>query len=398
VNRRRLLAAGLAAGVTGLAGCSAPVRTGAGRADDASGTDAGTTTSTPTATGTATATPSSGTAPVPSLRDVELPVPEEELDRGAAKDGIPAVLEPAFGADWSDVDAVLADESRVVGVVRDGEARAYPLRVLNWHEVVNDEFDVPVLVTYCPLCGSGVVAERLVGGEPTPFGVSGLLWHSDLVMYDRATGSLWSQILATAIRGERTGDRLTLLPSSLATWGEWREAHPGTSVLLPPPASGTVHSTRPRDYSYDPYAGYDETDQVGVGYNEFDDDRLHAKRTVLGVFEDDVARAYPLGRVREAGVVNDAVGGLPVVVAATTDDSLVAYVRRVDGETVTFERPGGTDRLAAAGSTWDLLTGEATAGPHEGTVLARANDRSPMFWFAWAEFHPATEVYGAASS
>jgi hypothetical protein len=128
----------------------------------------------------------------------------------------------------------------VLGVEHDDRARAHPLRVLNHHEVVNDEFAGPLAVTYCVLCGSGVVFERRVTGEPTTFGVSGRLWRSDLVMYDGLTDSLWSQLAATAIRGPRTGDRLTLVPSSLTTWGKWRSAHPETRVLLPPPHSGTV--------------------------------------------------------------------------------------------------------------------------------------------------------------
>lgn len=322
-------------------------------------------------------------------------VPRSELQRGARKDAIPAITDPAFGDDWADVDAAaLQDTNDVIGVVRDGEARAYPLRILNWHEVVNESFGGPLLVTYCPLCGSAVVAVREAGGETTRFGVSGLLHKNDLVMYDRATGSLWSQIEAQAINGELVGEKLQLVPSSFTTWGEWTAEYPDTGVMLPPPESGTITDAAPRDYDKDPYGGYEYSGRIGIG-GSYDDDRLHPKATVLGVARDDEARAYPLDRVIGAGgVVNDEVGGTPVVVAVTgdRDGSLVGYERRVDGETLTFEKDGAV--LVAGGSRWDPLTGRATDGPHEGATLAVANERSPMFFFAWLEFYPETTVYG----
>lgn len=339
--------------------------------------------------------------------NVSLPVPESELKRGASKDGIPAITDPAFAADWSTVEETLDPEEQVIGVEVGGEARAYPLAILNWHEIVNDvfeprstasqtesdaEFGGPLLVTYCPLCGSGVVADREVAGEVRTFGVSGLLWQSDLVMYDVESGSLWSQLLATAIRGPLTGTELSLRPSTLTTWGEWRRAHPNTEVLLPPPESDTIRGYQSRDYERNPYVGYDRSRQVGIGYNTEVDGRLHPKTMVIGVTSAGVARAYPLDRVTEAGVVNDTVGDRAVVVAATAAGSLVAYDRRVDGIVLQFEREG--DGLVADGSRWALVTGRALDGPHEGTTLSRANDRSQLFWFAWADFHPDTEIYG----
>jgi len=196
--------------------------------------------------------------------------------------GIDAVLDPAFASDWSaheidgtyryDPDAVgLTDEQTVIGLTRDGTARAYPLTVLTAHEVVNDSFASPVLVTFCPLCRSGMVADRRVDGERTQFAVTGLLWrperiqteaskkenrtfgasatggtetevsnNGNLVMYDAATRSYWSQVLATSICGPLAGTELEIVPSTVASWGEWRTDHPDTDVLLPPPHSGTV--------------------------------------------------------------------------------------------------------------------------------------------------------------
>lgn len=397
MQRRAFLAAAGLGSLVGVAGCAGAgpggdgqptVSAGSGRSSD----------------GGATATDGSpASVPPPErFRNVDLPVPEDELNRGASKDGIPAITDPVFAADWSAVDDSLSDDSRVIGVVRDGDARAYPLAVLNWHEIVNDTFDVPVLVTYCPLCGSGVVADRRIDGETAVFGVSGLLWNSDLVMYDTVTDSLWSQLLGTAIRGPATGEELTLLPATMATWGEWRGEFPETQVLLPPPESNTVRGRRQaRDYDRDPYAGYDRSARIGIGYNDFSDDRLDPKASVVGVYADGVARAYPLEAVWEAGVVNDTVGDLPVVVSASVTGSLVAYDRRVDGETLTFERDPptaaddetGTPLLRAGDSAWGLLSGAGRSGPHADTTLRRANDRSQQFWFAWADFHPDTEIW-----
>lgn len=344
--------------------------------------------------------------------ELELPVPREELVRGAARDAIPAITEPAFGPDWAglsmsipgefdtiEIEPRLSPDDRIIGVANDAAARAYPLRVFNWHEVVNDRFPTadggtePLLVTYCPLCGSGVTAERRLGGAVPTFGVSGMLWRADLVMYDDAEESLWSQVYGMAIRGPRTGERLTLHPSSLTTLGEWRAAHPDTEVLLPSPMSKTVLGPVARNYTMDPYGGYEDTETIGVTDPDLGDDRLHPKTVVVGVRSGDSVVAYPLPTVRKRGVVNDWVGDRPVVVALDAGRSLAAYERVVDGSVVRFSRAGqGTMR--AAGSRWRIATGTAIDGPHAGATLRRANDQSPMFWFAWAEFNPDTAVYG----
>jgi hypothetical protein len=398
MDRRTYLAA-LGLATAGLAGCQTRTAPRSGNGSTA-GTGSGQEGTGGAAAGTVTGQPPDSAA----FGDVDLPIPRSELVRGAPRDAIPAITDPVFAADWSDIyerseqynpilpeGMELRDEDIVVGVTRGGEARAYPLKILNWHEIVNDELDGPLLVTYCPLCGSGVTAERRVAGEVTEFGVSGFLFNSDLVMYDDLTGSLWSQIMATAINGERTGDTLSLLPSSFTTWGDWQSQYPETTVLLPPPISDTVRGRVVRGYTFDPYEGYDRSDRVGVGANDSVDDRMHPKTTVLGVTDDELARAYTLETVRQAGVVNDTVGDLPVAVTNRTD-ALFAYDRRVDGQTLTFER--ADDRhLRAGGSRWQIISGQAVDGPFEGTRLEQANDRSQMFWFAWADFHPETEIY-----
>jgi len=340
---------------------------------------------------------------------LDLPVAREEMLRAASSDAIPGIIDPAFGADWSglsltvrarldprqtyDIRPRLDDEAPVIGVERAGTARAYPLSVLNWHEVVNDDLGEPLLVTYCPLCRSGLAAVRRAGGEATRFGVSGLLWRNGLVMYDEATGSLWSQVAATAINGDLTGETLEIVPSTLASWGEWRRTHPGTEVLRPPPESGTLAGpSATRDYRANPYEGYQSGDAVGVAGDDPTDERLHPKTRVVGIEHDGTAKAYAVDAIEREGVINDAVSGLPVVLAST-GAAPAAYVRSVDGRPARFSAAGET-HVRAAGSRWRRTTGEAVDGPHEGRRLERANDLSPLFWFAWADFHPETAVYG----
>lgn len=382
MNRRRFLCALGVSGLVASAGCldGADAVTGSGGSTSVAGAERG----------------------LSAYRNVSLPVPESDLVRATARDAIPAITEPAFGPDWSDLPGetfeppTLTDSDTVVGVDVGGVARAYPLAVLTWHEVVNDTLptpdgDLPLLVTYCPLCRSAVVADRTVEGSVTRFGVSGYLYESDLVMYDTATDSLWSQVLARAIRGPRTGARLTLRPNTLATWGEWRSAHPDTDVLLPPPASNTIVGRVTHDYDQDPYSGYGQRTVVSVGVPDDIDTRIPPNVTVLGVAHGGTARAYPADRVADAGVVNDRVAGLPVVVTTTRGGEPVAYVRRIDGRTYRFFGDGNA--LVAARSRWDPTSGRALDGPHAGTKLRRANDRSPMFWFAWAGFYPESEIW-----
>lgn len=325
---------------------------------------------------------------VQAMRDADFPVPDSALRRSAPKDAIAAIVDPAFARDWGSVEWTLGADERVVGVTVGDRARAYPMAVLNWHEIVNDTFGGPLLVTYCPLCGSAVVAERTVRGEATVFGVSGYLWHSDLVMYDELTGSLWSQLLAKSIQGPATGATLTLTPASLTTWSEWQQGHPETEVLLPPNKSGTLRGKVWEDYDHNPHGIYED----GTG---IPDGPLDARVRVIGVTDGDRAKAYPLPEIQDAGgVVNDRVGDRPVVVALSPQGTLVAYERRIGGRLLTFETDG--DHLVGGRSRWNVVTGAAVSGPWEGWTLEPATARSEMYWFAWSNFFPDTTVYGVA--
>lgn len=317
---------------------------------------------------------------------------EDELRQVAPQDAIPAITTPAFAADWSGVpDSVLRPSDMVVGVTRGSDHSAYPLRILTRHEVVNDALGGPLLVTYCPLCGSPVVAERTVDGSPATFGVSGYLLKGNLVMYDGATGSLWSQLLARAVRGPESGTSLDLLPSRLASWQTWRETHPETKALLPPPPqSRTVDGAVEHDYDSDPFETY-----FGEPFSPHGT-ALSLTTSLLGVFAGGQAKAYPLPRVREGGgVVNDVVGSVPVVVATgPTGASLVAYERCVRGSPWTFRRAAAT-RLTARGRDWNVLTGEAWESPSSSLRLPPPTATLRLHYGTWRDFHPDAPIYGA---
>lgn len=368
--RRRFLGLAGAGTAAGIAGCAAGYQ------------------------GVAESTADEGRA---SAAGVDLPVPVGDMYFAVPEDRIAAIVDPVFADDWSELDipadaelSGLSAETAVVGVERSGRARAYPLAVLDWHEVVNDDFGGPLLVTYCPLCGSAVVAERRAGGVATTFGVSGRLWRGDLVLYDEATRSLWSQLLATAINGELTGDRLGLLPASLTSWGGWRAAHPDTEVLLPPPHSNTVRGREATAPYFDSKYNYEQESQL-VGYDG--EGELTSRTLVVGIRNGGVARAYPFPVVREEDIIMDRVGGLPVVVTQTPNGGLVAYDRHVDGVVRTF-RADGPSHLRAANSRWNRATGRAVSGQFEGTQLTVANPVPALFWSGWRDFNPDTELYG----
>lgn len=274
-------------------------------------------------------------------------VPAAAIQRGGPpKDGIPALDKPRFVAAR---DARLADADRVLGVAHQGVARAYPVKILNWHEVVNDRIaGDPVIVTYCPLCGTGMAFDGRIGARETSFGVSGLLYNSDVLLYDRATGSLWSQIMGRAVSGSMKGTPLTAVPLVHTSWADWRRRHPATEVL-------STDTGFARDYARDPYAGYDKVARLMFDV-QHRDERLHAKEWVLGLRVGDVAKAYPFSALAKRA---DAEGRLRDTVA---------------GQAVELH----FDREHRSAQAFDA------AGRELPTVTA--------FWFAWFAFHPDTAV------
>lgn len=276
-------------------------------------------------------------------------VPAEEIHLGGPpRDGIPSIDQPRFvvaaQADF------LADSDRVLGLVRGGESRAYPVAIMNWHEVVNDQIGKEsIAVTYCPLCGTGVAFKSGARGMQLGFGVSGLLYNSDVLLYDRETESLWSQLLMRAIAGPLTGERLSAVPLVHTSWRAWRMEHPDTLVLST--ATGFE-----RDYSHDPYMSYAGRSDVYFPVSA-ESSRYHPKERVLGVEIDGRFKAYPFAELSRTG--KQQIGD------------------RFAGRLLTI--------------SFDATHGDARAFDQDGRELATVTG----FWFAWYAFHPGTEVFSA---
>lgn len=309
-----------------------------------------------------------------------------ELQQGCpgGKDCIPSIDDPQFQS--ADSATWLRPNDTVIGVEIDGETKAYPLRILNVHEIVNDDLaGRPIAVTYCPLCRSGLVFSRRAAGTELEFGVSGQLHNANLVMYDRQTETYWSQVEGEAVVGPLVPERLEPLPSSITTWRQWREAHPDTRVL-----SRNTGIYPSETYETNPYAGYENSSRVGPGVDEVDG-RLPPKEIVHGVTVGETAKAYPEDIVTERDVINDEVGGVQVVVLEDQRDGGVdVFVRRIDTESLTYSLEDDS-LVDGDGNRWSF-DGEALEGPHEGEQLERLPTHG-FFWFAWSSFHPETDIY-----
>jgi hypothetical protein len=272
-------------------------------------------------------------------------VPVKEIySGGPPKDGIPAIDHPVF------LDArnakFMAESARVIGVSRHGYAKAYPISILNWHEIVNDIIgSEPIVISYCPLCGTGMV---FAANDALTFGVSGLLYNSDVLMYDRQSESLWSQLKMEAISGRHLGQKLDLLPASHTTWSDWLSRYPTTKVLSEPTG---FH----REYDRDPYAEYSLSSRLFFPVSSLDH-RYHPKEQVIGVTIGDRAWAWPFAELSlSSGIVKDEVAGHKVEVH--------------------YDSVARTGRVIKEG------------GQEIPSTIA--------YWFAWMSFYPASQVYNA---
>ena len=268
----------------------------------------------------------------------------EILHGGPGRDGIPAIDHPHF-IDASQAD-YLHDSDRVLGINLLGETKAYPVRILNYHEIVNDRFgDTAVLLSYCPLCGTGMAFLAARNGKNAEFGVSGLLYNSDVLLYDRQTESLWSQIRKQAITGPLKGERLQQIPLEHTNWSDWRARYPKTKVL----SQDTGYR---RDYTRSPYAGYEQSPQIMFEVAARDG-RFRPKEWVIGVEIEGIFKAYPFSKLpKEKTELHD----------------------QIDGKSIRLVYDA-TNRNGRVYSDGKLLPSTMS------------------YWFAWYAFHPQTLVY-----
>jgi hypothetical protein len=280
-------------------------------------------------------------------------IPENEIHRGGpAKDGIPSIDEPKF---VSAKKANIEDKQRVLGVYFDGVAKAYPINILNWHEIVNDSINgTPFVVTFCPLCGTGLVFDAHVNGERLEFGVSGLLYNSDVLLFDRQSDSLWSQIESKSVVGKFKGQALTLLNSRHTSWADWQKRYPDTLVL----SQDTGFS---RNYNRDPYSSYYTMDSTYFPVSHKAPKKWHPKERVLGLNIGNQSKAWPFIELEKA--FKDTQEG---VLAATLNQTKV-FIH------------------------WDAHARNAYVLDEEGNEIPSIQ----AFWFAWFTFHPDTSIFEA---
>ena len=333
---------------------------------------------------------------------------DEIVSGGPPPDGIPPIDDPVYES-FDDAAAWLEDESPVMVMRGDEETRVYPLAVMTWHEIVNTSLDgEPIVVTYCPLCNSGLAFDAEIDGEVLDFGTSGRLWRSNLMMYDRQYGNLWTQFTGEAIVGERfLGDMLERIPSTLQGFGEVRETDPDAAVL-------SRETGANRDYGVNPYTGYDAEDNDPFLFEGETDGRFPAMTRVVG-FPDGDGTAVLLDRLAEDRVVEFDDVDDPVTLwwapgqASALDASAIdagedvgqtaAFIPEVDGQELSFEPVDAVEgdgeaalrfRDEQTGSGW-TLAGRAVDGEFEGERLD-AVSIDDTFWFVWAVFKPDTEV------
>lgn len=321
------------------------------------------------------------------------------LSGGPPRDGIPPIDQPKFienqlAAQW------LKPNDPVIALEINGDARAYPLQILTWHEIVNDVVgEIAVTITFCPLCNSAIVFKRNHQGITYDFGTSGLLRHSDLVMYDRQTESLWQQFTGEAIVGVMTGEQLMMIPSGLIGFEQFQAAYPAGKIL----SKETGYS---REYGRNPYPGYDDIRNNPFLFRDPLDERLPAMARVVTVSDGKYHNAYPVELLEKLGVIHHQLGNQAVVifhqdgVSSALDTTRIAngddvgatgvFVPLVGKQELTFIKERGfVDEQT--GSHWNIV-GQAILGPLKGKQLERLV-HADQFWFSWGAFRPDTLIY-----
>jgi uncharacterized protein DUF3179 len=342
--------------------------------------------------------PSALTSPAGAGLPRPLVNPANIIGGGPPPDGIPAIDHPRF-LRTAQVNFLKPDEP-VLALQIGADARAYPVQILIWHEIVNDTVGrVPVAVTYCPLCNSAIAYDRRVAGRVLSFGTSGRLYDSNLVMYDRQTQSLWVQFTGQAVAGVLTGHQLHPYPMQTVSWGAWRAGHPRGWVL-----SRDTGYARP--YGANPYPGYDNIHSRPFLFSGQVNGRYTAMTRLVGIRYGGAAVAVLLTTLRRRRVIDLTLAGHPVTVwwqpgtASALSSPTVAggadvgatgaFSPVVDGRRLHFLPAAGGFRDRETGSHWSLL-GQAGAGPLTGQTLTPVT-HVDTFWFVWAAFRPHTRV------
>ena len=318
-------------------------------------------------------------------------IPKDEVfDGGPGKDGIPALDEPNFIP--AGEEDYVGEDDLVIGFVVGDKARAYPHSILDWHEIINDRVgEVNISVTYCPLTGTGIGWNRVINNQVTTFGVSGLLYNSNLIPYDRQTNSNWSQIRLDCVNGNLIGTEIETFPLVETTWKTWKKMYPSTKVV----STNTGYN---RSYGRYPYGNYRSSDDFLIFPVANEDDRLGNKDRVHAIIFGGTARVYPLSEFGdEVSLFNDHLKGRNLIVVGNATDNFVVSFVNDPGDENTFSFTAVQNKYPIVmsdeeGNMWDVF-GTAVSGPRKGMQLAHA--RSFMaYWFSLAAFYPDVTIYG----
>ncbi len=317
-------------------------------------------------------------------------IPENEIfDGGPGRDGIPALENPEL--DDAGSAGHLEPGDLVIGIYVNNEARAYPHKILDWHEIINDDIEnESFAVTYCPLTGSGIGWNRNLSDGNTTFGVSGLLYNSNLIPYDRQTGSNWTQMGMTCINGSLAGEHAENYPLVETTWETWQELYPNTRVV-------STRTGYDRNYGNYPYGNYKTDDfflLFPVGYV---DRRLPLKERVLGVVINKRATIFQFEKFTETiTVLNLDIDGVPIVVVGSREYNFAVAFERSSFNDSLLEFSSLESRFPSvmvdnSGTTWDLF-GNALDGEFQGEVLVPTKSFI-AYWFAWGTFYIGADIY-----
>lgn len=321
-------------------------------------------------------------------------VPTNQVfDGGVGKDGIPALVNPAL---ISAAEATyLEDGDLVVGYRSGTDARAYPHKILDWHEIINDDVnEKSIAITYCPLTGTAIGWSRLIDGNNTTFGVSGFLYNTNLIPYDRATDSNWSQMRLECINGQLIGDQITSYQVIETTWGTWKTLYPNTLVVSTDTGWGRPYGLYPyidnsgADYRFDPYLLFPI---------EIDDGRLPRKERVHGVIISGNAKVYPLSRFgNKVTIIEDTFQNTDLVIVGHQSMNFINSFQRTLSDGTVLEFEAASQELPAIfgdheGNQWNIF-GEAISGPRLGQKLLPTNSFIG-YWFSWGAFYPNATIY-----
>lgn len=322
------------------------------------------------------------TAP-PSSEDSEWLIPSDQVYVGSGRDEIASIDDPDFSS-VSEID-FLEDQDLVLGIKIDNEVKAYPHKVINYHEIVNDRVaGTPVSVTFCPLTGSALAWNRTVDGDITTFGVSGLIHKNNLIAYDRKTESYWSQMMNLSVKGQMQNEVPQTYQLVEMTWTSWKTAFPESLVL-------TGNTGYDWNYLSNPYGDNYPNDNNNILFPiEREDDRLERKTLGHGLFYNSSLHVFPIEKFpSNIKVINRIIAGNNIVVAGSSKNQLVvSFSRKLDDGTILTFRESSEELPIimedGEGNKWNIF-GEAVDGPRKGAKLNLVPSYN-AYWFAWADF------------